>query len=267
MITTRNGLVPSAIRSTERIGTTSTPSRRSTRRPSGQSSSRSAGWRSSMIRNRPTPLTRIATAMPAAAARIMSALVSGQERQPDDAGGQALQRRDPALGGLAAPDRLGLDDLGGGAGGNADERAADQRGEDDDRRRCRVPAARPELDDDALRRGRCGDERNRHRQRTSRAPRPRRTPRAPSPRTATSGIPIATRVPRDGSATPGAGRRRASWPRPRRAAAGLVTLSSSNASHVRADIPRSGEAGRENLVYRRFLEANRRRRRRSGARA
>ena len=259
--------MPSAIRSTERIGTTSTASRRSTRRPSGQSSSRSAGWRSSMIRNRPTPLTRIATAIPAAAARIMSVLSPGNRASADDAGDETLERRDPTLGGLAAPDRLGLDDLGGDAGGNADERAADQRRENDDRRRCRVPAARPELDDDALRGGRREDERNRHRQRRLERWRLRRPPRAPSRLTATSGIPIATRVPRDGSATPGAGRRRTSWPRPRRAAAGLVTLHSSNVSDVRRRYPPiQGKAVSREPRLRR-LGLSRRRRPRSGARA
>ena len=107
-----------------------------------------------MIRNRPTALTSDRDRhRRGRGGLIVSALVPGEERQPDDPGGEALQRRDPALGGLAAPDRLGSDDLGRGACGNADERPADQRGEDDDRRRCRVPAARAELDDDALRRG------------------------------------------------------------------------------------------------------------------
>ncbi len=82
MTTTRKGLVGSAIRSTESRGTTMTPSRRSTRRPSGQRSSRSAGLRSSMIRNRPRLLSTIATAMAAAAARIVSSLVPGSRASP-----------------------------------------------------------------------------------------------------------------------------------------------------------------------------------------
>ena len=57
-------------------------------------------------------------------------------------------------------------------GGDADERPADQRSENDDRRGCGVPAARPELDDHALGRGSREDERDRHRPGTSRAPAP-----------------------------------------------------------------------------------------------
>ena len=166
MTTTRNGLVGSAIRSTESNGTTSTPSRRSTPSPRGQSSSRSARV---ALEHDQEPAERVdddrdrhgggrcpdrdRRSFPAAAASA------------DDAGGEPLERGDATLGGLAAPDGLGSDDLRRRARGDADERPADQRGEDDDGRRCRVPAARAELDDDALGRGRRDDERNRHRHR------------------------------------------------------------------------------------------------------
>ena len=183
----------------------------------------------------------------------MSVLSPGRSASPTMPAASPCSDATPPSAGLAAPDRLGLDDLGGDAGGDADERAADQRGEDDDRRRSRVPAARPELDDDALRRGCRDDERNRHRQRTSRALRPRRT---------TQSAVASDRDERDPDRNAGTARRVGnawSW-----TASSVLAPSPPCRSWTRhpqlikreqrprAISPDSGEAGRENPVYRRF---------------
>ena len=165
VITTRKGLVPSAIRRTERIGTTSTALEEVDPQAEGPELEQEPGLALEHDQEPADAVHEDRHRHPCGRCSDHVRAVPGQQRQPDDAGDQPLERRDPTLGGLAAPDRLGLDDLGGDAGGDADERAADQRGENDDRRRCRVPAARPELDDDALRCGCCDDERDRHRQR------------------------------------------------------------------------------------------------------
>ena len=173
--------------------------------------------------------------------RIMSALSRASSAEPDDAGGEALQRRDPTLGGLAAPDGLGSDDLRRDAGGDAEERAADQRGENDDGRRGRVPAARPELDDDALGRGRRDDERDRDRQRRLERRALGADTQSAVAAAATSGIPIATRVPRDGSATPGAGRQSSAWAPSPACRSWARHVHSSNPSDARPTSPDQGK--------------------------
>ncbi len=87
-------------------------------------------------------------------------------REPDDPCRQPLNRGQASLGEPASPHGLRPGRLRRHPRGEPDERAAEQCGEDDRRRRGGVPAARPQLDDDALCHRRGGEQRSHDRQRS-----------------------------------------------------------------------------------------------------
>ena len=72
-------------------------------------------------------------------------------RKTDEPCGNALQRSDAALGSSAPPCLFAVSDLGRETGRCAEYRPTEQADDDDDGRRRRVPAARAELDENALR--------------------------------------------------------------------------------------------------------------------
>ena len=100
---------------------------------------------------------------------------TAEECQGDDSGCEALQSGNAPLRRLSAPHRLRANQLRRHAGGNTEERAAEQRGEHDDGSRSGVPAPRAELDDHLLRcRCDCEHRDGDRKRRSERGPRPSR---------------------------------------------------------------------------------------------
>ena len=237
----------SAISRTESSGTTRTVSRRSTRSSAVHSSSSSPGCRSRMIEEAADGVHGDGCEHRddgGSGGRRRSPRAAREERHPDDA-----RRRDPGalrrpLGRLATPHRIAADQLRRYAGRDTEQRASEERGEHDDGSRGGVPASRAELDDDLLGGGGGYEQRQRDRDRDLERD-PGEPTRAPFRGSPMSGIPIATRVPREGSATPaGRAQSSAAAPRPDVRQVGF-SRHSRNGNGPRSSIPRSGDAGVE----------------------